>query len=136
MMLSQNVPMLRPRVGKPLARSALLVVALMPVVAGCGDDGPKANPNAQPSEVVQTLAITLDAAASPQTYELKRGKLTYLNVTSPEAGELSVTGHDATARVEAGKSNSLIFSANDEGTFDLLFRGTGSERTVAKLRFS
>lgn len=127
---------LRARIGQPLARVALLVGALIPAVAGCGDDGPKANPNAQPSEVVQTLAITLDGAASPQTYELKRGKLTYLNVSSPEAGELNLTGHNATARVEAGKSNSLIFSANNEGTFDLLFRGTGGERTVAKLRFS
>jgi predicted small lipoprotein YifL len=136
MMLSQSGPLLRTRFGKPLARSALLLVALMPVVAGCGEDGPTANPNAQPSEVVQTLAITLDSAASPQTYELERGKLTYLNVTSPEAGELSVSGYNASARVEAGKSNSLIFSANNKGTFDLLFRGGGGERTVAKLRFS
>ena len=132
----QNIGILRTRAGKPLGRSAVFLLALMPVVAGCGDDGPKANPNAQPSEVVQTLAITWDGVAAPQTYELKRGKLTYVNVTSPEAGELNLTGHNATARVEAGKSNSLIFSANNEGSFDLLFRGQGSARTVAKLRFS
>ena len=135
-MIYRQIHQARGRVGGRLTRFALLLVILMPVSAGCGDDGPKANPNAQPSEVVQTLAITLDGAASPQTYELKRGKLTYLNVTSPEAGELSLTGHTASARVEAGKSNTLIFSANNEGTFDLLFRGTVSERTVAKLRFS
>lgn len=132
---SQNTATFRGRPGSPLPRFALLLGLLMPVAAGCGDDGPKANPDAKPSEVVQTLAITLDGAA-PQTYELKRGKLTYLNVTSPEAGELSLTGHPATARVEAGKSNSLIFSANNKGTFDLLIRSKDSERTVAKLRFS
>lgn len=136
MISHQNVSLRRARIVEPLARSALLLAALMPAIAGCGDDGPQANPDAQPSEVVQTLAITLDGAASPRTYELQRGKLTYVNVTSPEAGELNLTGHNATARVAAGKSNSLIFSANNEGTFDLMFRGKDSERAVAKLRFS
>lgn len=117
-------------------RCAAAVALALLVPGACGEDGPEANPNAQPSDVVQTLDIAISTTAEPPTYDLRRGKLTYINVSSPEAGDVFLTGYNVTAKVEAGKSNSVIFDANQEGTFELLLRGKKSERTFAKLRIT
>ncbi|MEU5696644.1 hypothetical protein [Actinosynnema sp. NPDC020468] len=93
----------------------LLVPLVLLVVAGCS--APPVADDAGGSGPLE-LRLSVDEA-SPQRFEVVKGRGVKISVTSKKAVDVHVHGFDKLARAEDGKPAVVEFTADRTGTFDV-----------------
>lgn len=127
----------RDRRGSALA-AMLVIAAGVTACGGSGDTAPRPSIT-DPSELLQDVALTYGsqaAATEPTHVEITQGQMVFIAVRSDVAGTVTVEGHDVAQGVRANKVGTLIISANDAGTFDVMLTGKGIDTKLAELEIA